>query len=74
MVFNLKCEIMVKYFISVPEADGWRYKTTRKAEAKKYAIELLNEGCEYVDFYAYSKQYGPSYQGTAYSVEDVTKW
>lgn len=65
---------MAKYFISVPEADGWRYETTRKAEAKKYAIELFNEGCEYVDFYAYSKEYGTSYQVTAYSVEDVKKW
>ena len=65
---------MVKYFISVPESDGWGYSTTRKAEAKKYAVELLNEGCEYVDFYAYSKQYGISYQGSAYSVEDVKKW
>lgn len=70
---------MVKYLLSVEYQDGrlsedWELITTRKAEAKRVAKGLFADGVKCVDLYAYSKQYGTSYQGTAYSVEDVKKW
>lgn len=71
---------MVKYFLEVEYKDGrvsegWSFKTTRKAEAKKKAKELFtSENAASVSLYAHSKDFGLSFQGTAYSVEELVKW
>lgn len=71
---------MVKYFLEVEYKDGrmsegWEFKTTRKAEAKKRAKELLtSENASAVSLYACSKEFGTSFQGVAYSVEEVANW
>lgn len=69
----------MKYMISAEYkdgrlSDGWEFQTTRKAEAKQVARGLFAESAVTVDLYAYSKEYGTSYQGTAYCVDDVKKW
>lgn len=75
--------MVVKYMLSVDyydfcrlyDEEEWDLVTFKKSEAKKFARQLFREGvdCE-VSLYVQAKEQGTSFQGTAYSVEDVKKW